>query len=57
MIINFKASLLMTNSMNENGLQLKTGENLVREKEEALCLWRKKHGNLRSQNQHLYITH
>jgi hypothetical protein len=41
MTINFKASLLMTNSVNENGLELKTGENLVREKRELLCLWRK----------------
>lgn len=48
MIINFKGYLLFmsaTNPMNENGLELKTGENLVVEKE-FLVLQRKEHGNL-----------
>jgi hypothetical protein len=44
MISNFKASLLFmsaTNPMNGNGLELKAGENLVKEKEECHILPRR----------------
>lgn len=49
MIINFKVCLLFmsaTNPMNENGLELKAGENLVAEIENFLVLQREKHDNL-----------
>lgn len=49
MIINFKVCLFFmsaTNPMNGNGLELKAGEKLVKEKEEFLVLQREKHGIL-----------
>ena len=49
MIIKFKVCLLFmsaTNPMNENGLELKAGENLVVEIENFLVLQRAKHDNL-----------
>lgn len=49
MIINFKVCLLFksaTNPMNENGLELKAGENLVAKIENFLVLQREKHDNL-----------
>lgn len=49
MIINFKVSLCFmsaTNPIHGSGLQLKAGENLVKEKKDFLVLRRERHGNL-----------
>lgn len=35
-----------TNPIHGSGLELKAGENLVKEKKDFLVLWRKRHGNL-----------
>lgn len=47
--MNFKVCLFFmsaANPMNEHGLELKAGENLVTGKEKFLVLQREKHGNL-----------